>query len=136
MLEELPLPVNLIACHFDVLIYFWNAHYAISLCLSEVLKQVWDLSDQDNDSMLSRREFCTALFLMERYREGRPLPPVLPDSIRFDETLLRETGQPVAAYGWRPTPGIPMHSSCQSSFYLSNGSKDKKAESKREKKKN
>ncbi|XXG87401.1 hypothetical protein AAC387_Pa11g2094 [Persea americana] len=74
----------------------------------EVLKQVWDLSDQDNDSMLSRREFCTALFLMERYREGRPLPPVLPDSIRFDETLLRETGQPVAAYGWRSTPGMPQ----------------------------
>lgn len=26
----------------------------------EVLKQVWDLSDQDNDSMLSLREFCCA----------------------------------------------------------------------------
>jgi epidermal growth factor receptor substrate 15 len=35
--------------------------------LSEVLKQVWDLSDQDNDGMLSLREFCIALHLMERY---------------------------------------------------------------------
>ncbi|XXG39203.1 hypothetical protein AAC387_Pa01g0224 [Persea americana] len=74
----------------------------------DVLKQVWDLSDQDNDSMLSQREFCTALYLMERYREGRPLPSVVPDSIRFDEILLRATGQPTAAYGWQPTPGLPQ----------------------------
>ncbi|OVA00637.1 EPS15 homology (EH) [Macleaya cordata] len=75
----------------------------------EVLKQVWDLSDQDNDSMLSLREFCTALYLMERYREGRPLPAVLPSSIMFDETLLPTAGQPTAAYGnaaWGPTPGL------------------------------
>eukprot|EP00262_Sarcandra_glabra_P009992 TRINITY_DN2483_c0_g1_i3.p1 TRINITY_DN2483_c0_g1~~TRINITY_DN2483_c0_g1_i3.p1 ORF type:complete len:976 (-),score=223.90 TRINITY_DN2483_c0_g1_i3:85-2676(-) len=76
----------------------------------EVLKQVWDLSDQDNDSMLTLREFCTALYLMERYREGRPLPAVLPSSIRFDETLLPTAGQPATAvsYGgaaWQPTPG-------------------------------
>ncbi|KAG1361086.1 epidermal growth factor receptor substrate 15 [Cocos nucifera] len=49
----------------------------------EVLKQVWDLSDQDNDGMLSLREFCTALYLMERYREGRPFPAVLPNSLRL-----------------------------------------------------
>ncbi|KAJ4872880.1 Calcium-binding EF hand family protein [Raphanus sativus] len=42
----------------------------------DALRQVWDLSDQDNDSMLSLREFCIAVYLMERYREGRPLPPV------------------------------------------------------------
>ncbi|XP_042508818.1 actin cytoskeleton-regulatory complex protein pan1-like isoform X2 [Macadamia integrifolia] len=88
----------------------------------EVLKQVWDLSDQDNDSMLSLREFCTALYLMERYREGRPLPAVLPNSVMYDETLLRITGStgPAAAYGhtaWRPTvgmqpqPGMPGASS-------------------------
>ncbi|ONK64215.1 uncharacterized protein A4U43_C07F23330 [Asparagus officinalis] len=64
----------------------------------EVLKQVWDLSDQDNDSMLSLREFCTALYLMERYREGRPLPAVLPNSLRFDETLSLATGQSSNAY--------------------------------------
>ncbi|KAG6549724.1 hypothetical protein Mapa_008704 [Marchantia paleacea] len=51
----------------------------------EVLKQVWDLSDQDGDSELSLREFCTALYLMERFREGRPLPPVLPTGFHFDE---------------------------------------------------
>ncbi|XP_054787536.1 uncharacterized protein LOC129293548 isoform X1 [Prosopis cineraria] len=50
----------------------------------EVLKQVWDLSDQDNDSMLSLREFCIALYLMERYREGRVLPVAIPNNIMLD----------------------------------------------------
>ena len=72
---------------------------------------MWDLSDQDNDSMLSLREFCIALYLMERYREGRPLPKTLPSSIMFDETMWPASGQPAAAaaYGsatWRPPPGI------------------------------
>jgi hypothetical protein len=63
----------------------------VLLTVSEVLKQVWDLSDQDNDGMLSLREFCIALYLMERHRAGTPLPPALPDSLRHDETLLRAT---------------------------------------------
>lgn len=74
----------------------------------EVLKQVWDLSDQDNDSMLSLREFCTALYLMERYREGRPLPAVLPNNLRFDQ-MLASTGQPSTTYNssvWQQNPGI------------------------------
>ena len=74
-----------------------------------MLKQVWDLSDQDNDSMLSLREFCFALYLMERYREGRPLPSALPSNVMFDETLLSMTGQPNVSYGnaaWGPNPGI------------------------------
>ncbi|XP_021713622.1 actin cytoskeleton-regulatory complex protein PAN1-like [Chenopodium quinoa] len=62
----------------------------------EVLKQVWDLSDQDNDSNLSLREFCIALYLMERYREGRPLPAVLPSSVVLD---FPATTQPPAGYG-------------------------------------
>ncbi|KAK2660910.1 hypothetical protein Ddye_007443 [Dipteronia dyeriana] len=73
----------------------------------EVLKQVWDLSDQDSDSMLSLREFCFALYLMERFREGRPLPALLPRNVMFDETLLSMTGQPNATYGhaaWGPGP--------------------------------
>ncbi|KAJ0966763.1 hypothetical protein J5N97_023680 [Dioscorea zingiberensis] len=78
----------------------------------EVLKQVWDLSDQDNDSMLSLREFCTALYLMEKYREGRPLPAVLPNELRLDGTLPTATSQPPYAYGgssWQPTPvGLPQ----------------------------
>ncbi|KAI8549285.1 hypothetical protein RHMOL_Rhmol06G0013900 [Rhododendron molle] len=83
----------------------------------EVLKQVWDLSDQDNDSMLSLREFCIALYLMERYREGNPLPPALPSNILLDEALLSMTGQPNAAYGnatwgnpagFRPQQGMPV----------------------------
>ncbi|XP_059634536.1 uncharacterized protein LOC132276912 [Cornus florida] len=75
----------------------------------EVLKQVWDLSDQDNDSMLSLREFCIALYLMERYREGRSLPPTLPSNVLLDETLLSLTGQVNASYGptaWGPTAGL------------------------------
>ncbi|XAR61528.1 hypothetical protein NMG60_11015979 [Bertholletia excelsa] len=82
----------------------------------EVLKQVWDLSDQDNDSMLSLREFCIALYLMERYREGRSLPPTLPSNILLDETLLSLTGPPNASFGnaawghtagFRPQQGMP-----------------------------
>ncbi|XP_062098049.1 uncharacterized protein LOC133803919 isoform X2 [Humulus lupulus] len=74
----------------------------------EVLKQVWDLSDQDNDSMLSLKEFCFALYLMERFREGRPLPVALPNNVLFDETLLSLTGQPRAPHSnaaWSPSPG-------------------------------
>ncbi|GKD88788.1 epidermal growth factor receptor substrate 15-like protein 1, partial [Tanacetum coccineum] len=54
----------------------------------------WDLSDQDSDSMLSLREFCIALYLMERYREGQNLPPTLPSNVLLDETLLSLTGPP------------------------------------------
>jgi epidermal growth factor receptor substrate 15 len=70
---------------------------------------VWDLSDQDNDSMLSLKEFCFALYLMERYREGRPLPQSLPSNVIFDETLMSMTGHPKITYGnaaWGASPGI------------------------------
>lgn len=70
---------------------------------------MWDLSDQDNDSMLSLKEFCFALYLMERYREGRPLPQSLPSNVIFDETLMSMTGQPKITYGnaaWGVGPGI------------------------------
>ncbi|KAL2649255.1 hypothetical protein R1flu_017383 [Riccia fluitans] len=69
----------------------------------EVLKQVWDLSDQDVDSMLSLREFCTALYLMERYREGRPLPPVLPTGFHYEDRQA-DTWQNVAGRPSFPTP--------------------------------
>lgn len=58
--------------------------------------------------MLSLREFCIALYLMERFREGRPLPAVLPSNIMFDENPMPTAGQPTAAYGnaaWGPGPG-------------------------------
>ncbi|CAL1377319.1 unnamed protein product [Linum trigynum] len=74
----------------------------------EVLKQVWDLSDQDNDSMLSAKEFCVALYLMERFREGRPLPVSLPSSVISDEALLSATSRPTASHAagaWGPGPG-------------------------------
>lgn len=88
----------------------WLLVFLISVVfvLLEVLMQVWDLSDEDNDSMLSLREFCVALYLMERYREGRSLPTVLPHSFILDETLFPGPGQPTAAHGlpsWRPSPG-------------------------------
>uniref|UniRef100_A0A0D3FDD5 Uncharacterized protein n=1 Tax=Oryza barthii TaxID=65489 RepID=A0A0D3FDD5_9ORYZ len=76
----------------------------------EILKQVWDLSDQDNDGMLSLREFCIALYLMERHRAGTPLPPALPDSLKYDEVLLRATGLPSTAYNgpsWQQNQGLP-----------------------------
>ncbi|CAA0807025.1 Calcium-binding EF hand family protein [Striga hermonthica] len=74
----------------------------------EVLKQVWDLSDQDSDSMLSLREFCVALYLMEQYREGRQLPSALPNSVMLDETLLSLAGPPTAygSAGWASATGI------------------------------
>ncbi|KAL3617723.1 hypothetical protein CASFOL_038044 [Castilleja foliolosa] len=74
----------------------------------EVLKQVWDLSDQDSDSMLSLREFCIALYLMERYREGRPLPSTLPNSVMLDEALLSGVGPPTTygSTGWGPNSGL------------------------------
>lgn len=79
------------------------------LHLSEVLKQVWDLSDQDNDSMLSLREFCVAVYLMERFREGRSLPAALPSNVLFDlSSVLQSTanyGNSVSA-AWRPSFGI------------------------------
>ncbi|GAB2243533.1 hypothetical protein Droror1_Dr00023661 [Drosera rotundifolia] len=83
----------------------------------EVLKQVWDLADQDSDSMLSLREFCIALYLMERYREGRSLPAALPNSILTDETLLLMTGLPNAPVG--ATSGFgPAHSQSSSQQVL------------------
>lgn len=92
------------------LLVFWSFETIIwyAFRLSEVLKQVWDLSDQDNDSMLSLKEFCIALYLMERHREGHPLPSVLPTNLIFDESLLPASGQPIPPHGavaWRHTPG-------------------------------
>ena len=89
---------------------FQLAHCCIQIILSEVLKQVWDLADQDSDSMLSLREFCIALYLMERYREGRSLPASLPNSIMFDETLMRMTGLPHSSHSaaWGATSGMGM----------------------------
>lgn len=78
----------------------------------EVLKQVWDLSDQDNDSMLSLREFCIALYLMERFREGRPPPAALPSSILSDEALLSVSNQPATVHGntvWRAPSAFQPH---------------------------
>lgn len=82
------------------------------LGIAEALKQVWDLSDQDNDSMLSLREFCIAVYLMERYREGRPLPPVFPNTIISSESMFTSPSQSVAPQGnasWGHTHGIASH---------------------------
>ncbi|OIW16468.1 hypothetical protein TanjilG_19184 [Lupinus angustifolius] len=72
----------------------------------EVLKQVWDLSDQDNDSMLSLREFCIALYLMERHREGRVLPGVLPSNIMLDLPPAGQHSTHQSAAGWGNQSGF------------------------------
>ncbi|CAI5501903.1 unnamed protein product [Closterium sp. Naga37s-1] len=53
----------------------------------DVLKQVWDLSDEDKDGNLTLREFCTASYLIERYKSGRKLPPTLPRGFHVDEPV-------------------------------------------------
>ncbi|KAG7022768.1 hypothetical protein SDJN02_16504 [Cucurbita argyrosperma subsp. argyrosperma] len=79
----------------------------------EVLKQVWDLSDQDNDSMLSVREFCIALYLLERHREGHILPAMLPSNVVFDFSSNGHPVTPAASNysnaAWRPTAGYQQH---------------------------
>ncbi|CAH1428552.1 unnamed protein product [Lactuca virosa] len=67
-------------------------------------QEVWDFSDQDNDIMLSLNEFCIALFLMERHREGHSLPKALPFGILFEGTPI--TPLPLASQVWRHAPGL------------------------------
>ncbi|TVU07526.1 hypothetical protein EJB05_40884 [Eragrostis curvula] len=92
----------------------------------DILRKVWDLSDQDKDGMLSFREFCTAVYLMERHREHRALPDVLPDNIWAEGTSLPSTGQfaenpsgpaphPSAGFGSRGMQG-PQHGMLPSSM--------------------
>nr|CAB3471517.1 unnamed protein product [Digitaria exilis] len=69
----------------------------------DILRKVWDLSDQDKDGMLSFKEFCVAVYLMERHREHRPLPDVLPDGIWAEGTSLPSTGQ----FAGNPTGPAP-----------------------------
>ncbi|XP_066370532.1 uncharacterized protein [Miscanthus floridulus] len=59
----------------------------------DILRKVWDLSDQDKDGMLSFKEFCIAVYLMERHREHRPLPDTVTDAIWAEGTALPSTGQ-------------------------------------------
>jgi epidermal growth factor receptor substrate 15 len=56
--------------------------------------------------MLSFKEFCVAVYLMERHREHRPLPDVLPDGIWAEGTSLPSTGQ----FAGNPS-GPPSHAS-------------------------
>jgi hypothetical protein len=85
----------------------------------EVLKQVWNLSDQDGDSMLSTREFCTALYFMERFREGWTLPAKLPSHIHLDDWNL-----PDVPDGPKTGPKLPTNygetgwQQMQGSFHL------------------
>ncbi|CAM6050256.1 unnamed protein product [Sphagnum compactum] len=72
-----------------------------------VLKQVWDLSDHDNDGMLSQWEFFTALYLMERHREGRPMPAVLPPGIPLDNwQSVGKSGSQISIGAQPPAPGV------------------------------
>ncbi|KAG0589328.1 hypothetical protein KC19_1G013500 [Ceratodon purpureus] len=78
----------------------------------EVLRHVWNLSDEDGDSMLSIREFCTAVYLLEKFTEGWPLPSRLPTGIHLDETptSAKNVFAPESVLGsggsnWRPPQG-------------------------------
>ena len=53
----------------------------------DILKTVWDLSDEDEDGHLSLREFCTASYLIERYKSGRKLPTTLPKGFHVDQPV-------------------------------------------------
>jgi len=56
----------------------------VKFCL-ELLRHVWTLSDEDGDNMLSKREFCTSVYLLEKFTEGFPLPSILPKGIHLDD---------------------------------------------------
>jgi len=45
------------------------------------LKQLWDLVDLDTDGFLRLPEFAAALFLMDRFKDGQPLPNAYPHSL-------------------------------------------------------
>ncbi|KAG9136980.1 hypothetical protein Leryth_013831 [Lithospermum erythrorhizon] len=79
----------------------------------EILKQVWDLSDQDNDSMLSLREFCVVSSDGAEVRKDA-LPLVVPSNAILEETLLPRAGPPTTAIGndsWRPSGFQHQHAS-------------------------
>eukprot|EP00271_Cylindrocystis_brebissonii_P021929 TRINITY_DN816_c2_g1_i2.p1 TRINITY_DN816_c2_g1~~TRINITY_DN816_c2_g1_i2.p1 ORF type:complete len:1396 (+),score=380.02 TRINITY_DN816_c2_g1_i2:115-4188(+) len=83
----------------------------------EVLKQVWDLSDTGKDGKLSRREFYSAMYLIDRLREGKKLPARFPPGVHLDEQQQAGTGLPGPPPGgvpggeegkaaaWRLSPG-------------------------------
>jgi len=45
------------------------------------LGKIWNLSDIDNDSMLSFAEFCCAMYLVHGKLAGEPIPDQLPQSL-------------------------------------------------------
>ncbi|CAN6544824.1 unnamed protein product [Malus baccata var. baccata] len=64
---------------------------------------------KDNDSILSIREFCVALYLMEQFREGRPLPAVLPSIVMFDLSYIFQPANNYSSAGnvaWRRASGF------------------------------
>lgn len=50
------------------------------------LSQIWRLSDADGDGRLSRQEFVCAMALLQRRREGSPLPMSLPPDLEVGST--------------------------------------------------
>eukprot|EP01066_Platyproteum_vivax_P016870 Platyproteum_vivax@DN7244_c0_g1_i5.p1 len=63
---------------------------------SNVLRQIWDMSDKNNDGRLSEREFVVAMHLASRAKKGVPLPEELPASL----LLYLATGElPIIADG-------------------------------------
>jgi len=46
-----------------------------------LLAQIWTMSDVNKDGFLSIEEFCVAMFLIERAKEGYQLPSALPQEL-------------------------------------------------------
>ena len=45
-----------------------------------ILGEVWELSDIDKDGSLDIEEFCLAMYLLSKAREGEKLPASLPQN--------------------------------------------------------
>uniref|UniRef100_A0A183CDS0 Intersectin-1 n=1 Tax=Globodera pallida TaxID=36090 RepID=A0A183CDS0_GLOPA len=48
---------------------------------TNVLAQIWNMSDVNKDGCLSIEEFCVAMFLIEMVKAGYALPPKLPNEL-------------------------------------------------------
>jgi len=47
-----------------------------------ILGQIWTLADVNKDGKLDVYEFCVAMFLIQEFTKGHPIPPSLPESLR------------------------------------------------------
>ncbi|KAJ1980104.1 hypothetical protein H4R35_001245 [Dimargaris xerosporica] len=76
------------------------------------LARVWDLADHHKRGRLNQEEFAVALHLIREKVAGKPIPPVLPESLRppsyrtSTTTRAKSPGSRVATSGSRPLSPI------------------------------